>query len=548
MVRSPDAKAYKHYIGPSGATAKSVVGAWRVHNGEASAQHDKPGRATDASGATSAGSSSCEDSSDRTGYVTDAVPSTPKSIRGTRSSGGESPVDSETSGDYDASVPAQRLLPVENDVIMIEGKRCTVRHEPNRAIDKHKFTVHVEGVGDQTYDLHPRKPNGVSNQTGTRWDWPSSDDQSDDQQIQGGGGSGEPGKRKGGQGRQTKKCNQCGFRDELHHLKKNCPKCHAKDALCSTGGGTSSAAPPADPTPVGGDRDEAEKEDEEDREIRAAVEYLVLSPSKAQEEAGFVRFDKLLLSDDILRLVKNYFVCPMQELHGGDKSSAPSAGLLLTGPPGTGKTALARAIAVEANANLMKISNSTVLSQWAGKADRTVAMIFQVAKERAPCVIFFDEVEKLLQSTASRSTDGHSNVTNEFKAQMDPDALSKQNVVVIATTNHISQLEVAVLDRLGDFVRKLPPLTDDQREKLLRRALPTDHQLTDADIKELVKHVEGGSIRLLQGLGRIIQNAARDDKNKRVPPTSKHVMQALAEAKKTADEKEKAMAARTASG
>ena len=60
----------------------------------------------------------------------------------------------------------------------------------------------------------------------------------------------------------------------------------------------------------------------------------------------------------------------------------------------------------------LPIVNSNVLSQWAGKADRTMAAIFAVAKQCAPCIVFFDEAEKLLQSTASGSADAHSNVTN----------------------------------------------------------------------------------------------------------------------------------------
>ena len=62
--------------------------------------------------------------------------------------------------------------------------------------------------------------------------------------------------------------------------------------------------------------------------------------------------------------------------------------------------------------SFLPIGNSKVLSQWAGKADRTVAAIFAVAKQRAPCIVFFDEADKLLQSTASGAADAHSNVTN----------------------------------------------------------------------------------------------------------------------------------------
>ena len=87
----------------------------------------------------------------------------------------------------------------------------------------------------------------------------------------------------------------------------------------------------------------------------------------------------------------------------------------------------------------------------------------------------------MLQSTASNSADAHSNATNEFKAQADPEALRQQGIVLIAATNHHHQLEEAVTDRLGSFMRELPRLTDGQRAELLKRMLPRGHQLTDED-------------------------------------------------------------------
>ena len=296
--------------------------------------------------------------------------------------------------------------------------------------------------------------------------------------------------------------------------------------------------PSASPMPDG--------EGDEDAPIRKMIEALVQSPENVTKDAGFVPYDQLLLSDDVLSWSSKHYIFPLREKSRGE-DGAPTGGLLLVGAPGTGKTALAKAMAVKAGAKLLPIGNSKVLSQWAGKADRTVAAIFTVARQVAPCVVFFDEVEKMLQSTASGSADAHSNVTNEFKAQADPEALRQQGIVLIAATNHFNQLETAVVDRLGAFVRELPPLTDRQCVTLLKRTLPEGHQLTDEDVGEVMEQVQqGGSIRRLQGLGAMIVNCARSPDGSKVPPTREHVLEALEEVRKTEAQTEKAAATRAA--
>ena len=154
-------------------------------------------------------------------------------------------------------------------------------------------------------------------------------------------------------------------------------------------------------------------EDDEDAPIRRSIEALVQSPDDVRNNPRFKEFDQLLLSHETRNWARKWYIYPLRECARGEGGGpGPEPGLLLKGGPGTGKTALAEALAVEADVSFLPIGNSKVLSQWAGKADRTVAAIFAVAKQRAPCIVFFDEADKLLQNTASGSAEAHSNVTN----------------------------------------------------------------------------------------------------------------------------------------
>jgi len=154
-------------------------------------------------------------------------------------------------------------------------------------------------------------------------------------------------------------------------------------------------------------------EDDEDALNRRSIEALVQSPDDVRKGPGFKVFNQLLLSHHTRNWARKLYIYPLRECARGEGGGpGPEPGLLLKGGPGTGKTALAEALAVEADVSFLPIGNSKVLSKWAGQADRTVAAIFAVAKQRAPCIVFFDEADKLLQNTASGSAEAHSNVTN----------------------------------------------------------------------------------------------------------------------------------------
>ena len=132
----------------------------------------------------------------------------------------------------------------------------------------------------------------------------------------------------------------------------------------------------------------------------------------------------------------------------------PSRGILLYGPPGTGKTLLAKAVAKESEANFIQVKGPSLLSMWVGKSEEGMRKIFERARQVAPCVVFFDEIDSLAgrrgAETGTRVTE---RVLNQMLAEMD--GLEEINdILIIGATNRPDMLDPALL-RPGRFDRIL---------------------------------------------------------------------------------------------
>jgi transitional endoplasmic reticulum ATPase len=173
-------------------------------------------------------------------------------------------------------------------------------------------------------------------------------------------------------------------------------------------------------------------------------------------------------------------------------NAKPPKGILLYGPPGTGKTMLAKAVATESEANFISIKGPEFLSKWVGESEKAVRETFRKAKQAAPCIIFFDEIDSI---TPTRGTGADSHVTERVISQMlsEIDGLEElHNITVIAATNRPDIIDSALLrpGRLDRMVYIAPP---DERARydifnihLLNRPLESD-----VDINILAKDTDG---------------------------------------------------------
>jgi transitional endoplasmic reticulum ATPase len=157
----------------------------------------------------------------------------------------------------------------------------------------------------------------------------------------------------------------------------------------------------------------------------------------------------------------------------GHTRFSPPKGILLTGPSGTGKTMLARALAGEMGLTLITVDQPSLLSKWVGESEKGLREVFKRAKQASPCILFFDEIETLVPARSAHEAGGlFSRLVSQLFRELD-ELHGSLGVVVLGATNRPDMIEPALL-RAGrfDYVLELPVPTRDERREIL--ALQTE--------------------------------------------------------------------------
>jgi len=207
----------------------------------------------------------------------------------------------------------------------------------------------------------------------------------------------------------------------------------------------------------------------------------------------------------------------------------PPKGVLLYGPPGCGKTLLAKAVATESEANFIAVKGPEVLSKWVGESERAIREIFRKARQAAPCVIFFDEIDALAPMRGLGYSD--SGVTERVVSQLltEMDGLEKlEGVVVIGATNRPDILDPALL-RPGRFDRLVyvPPPDRAARLEILKvhtRRMPLAE---DVDLERIADATEGYTGSDLAALCREAAILALREARKPTKVQMKHFLKAM---------------------
>jgi len=216
---------------------------------------------------------------------------------------------------------------------------------------------------------------------------------------------------------------------------------------------------------------------------------------------------------------------------------SPPRGILLYGPPGTGKTLLAKAVAHESNANFISVRGPQLMSKWVGESEKAVRQIFKKARQCAPVIIFFDELDALAPARSAEDTSKVSErVVNQLLTELD--GLEKlEDVVVMGATNRPDLIDPALL-RPGRFDRLVLVGAPDKfsRAKIFEIHMKNMPLAEDVSIDELADITEGYVGSDIAALCReAAMLALREDiESKQVE--MRHFREALKKVKPTIDE------------
>ncbi len=221
-----------------------------------------------------------------------------------------------------------------------------------------------------------------------------------------------------------------------------------------------------------------------------------VEPSAIREvftEVPDVKWDDVGGLEESKRVLKETIEWPIKYadlfVHAG---TTPSRGILLYGPPGCGKTLLAKAVASESEVNFISVKGPELMSKWVGESEKGVREVFKKAKQASPCIIFFDEIDSVVPK---RGSDGASHVADRVISQFltELDGIEElKGIVVLAATNRIDIIDQALL-RAGrfDFHLQIPVPDRDARLAILEVHTHRKPLAENVDLEGIADATEG---------------------------------------------------------
>lgn len=199
--------------------------------------------------------------------------------------------------------------------------------------------------------------------------------------------------------------------------------------------------------------------------------------------------------DEIIHELQDTVILPFQKRHllAGSKLFQPPKGVLLFGPPGCGKTMIAKATARASGCKFINLQASTLTDMWYGESQKLTAAVFSLAVKIQPCIIFIDEIESFLRNRSSLDHEATAMMKAQFMSLWDGlDTSTTTQVMVMGATNRPQDVDPAILRRMPTtFHVGLPNAR--QRQEILRLILAGENLSNAINLKEIAEKTEGYS-------------------------------------------------------
>lgn len=271
--------------------------------------------------------------------------------------------------------------------------------------------------------------------------------------------------------------------------------------------------------------------------LRDSIEFVESeSPAQSMHRSSSKVRERVMLADvagmdDVKRRIEMAVLNPLRNPEiTRAYGRQVRGGLLLYGPPGCGKTFLARAIAGELGSHFISVGISEILDMYFGQSERNLAEVFRNARSKAPTVLFFDEIDALGRKRSMRRNDAGRDLANVLLSELDGADSANEGLFVIAATNHPWDVDVA-LRRPGRLDRTLfvPPPDEPARRSILEmrmREQPTA-ELDYEWLASRTKSFSGADVVLVCNNASEAALASAISSNRIEPVTMSHMREAL---------------------